>query len=129
MMINGMERYFTMETVSSHIGPMSTRTCNDIAGPCLVGQETEIEDFSRKWLIPGYLHLYIVTLCVPLREHTRATSGTRAAGWSPLPYRPWSTGTHTHTHTHTHTLTHTQRERERERERERWNVTGKPGRS
>ena len=27
---------------------------------------------------------YIVTLCVPLREHTRATSGTRAEGWPPL---------------------------------------------
>ena len=41
------------------------------------------EDISRKWQIPGYLHFYIVTLCVPLREHTRATSGTRAAGWPP----------------------------------------------
>ena len=60
---------------------MATRICNDIAGPCLVGQETEMEeDIPRKWSIPGYLHLYIVTLCVLLREHMRATSGTRAAG-------------------------------------------------
>ena len=63
---------------------MSTRICNNIAGLCIVGQETEMEDISRKWYIPGYLHLYIVPLCVPLREHMHATSGTRAAGWSPL---------------------------------------------
>ena len=54
-------------------------------GHCLVGQETKIEaGISRKWSIPGYLHLYIVTLCVPLTEHTRATGLLRYSCAKPV---------------------------------------------
>ena len=38
---------------------ISKQMCNNAAGPCLVGHETEMgEDISRKWLVPGNLHLY-----------------------------------------------------------------------
>ena len=37
------------------------------------------ENISRKRKIPGYLHLYIVTLCVPPRAHKRATSALEYA--------------------------------------------------
>ena len=48
------------------------------------GEKKEI--FVQEMVNSGYLRLYIVPLCVPLREHTRAISGTRSAGWPPLSY-------------------------------------------
>ena len=49
--------------------------------------ETEIEeDILENDKFVAICILYMVILCVLLREHTRATSGTRAAGWPPVFY-------------------------------------------
>ena len=88
-----IERYllftkFVMKTVFSHMyvepnlqryrrAAMFGRAGNRTGGKYF-------QKMVNSWL--SSFTVYLVTLCVPLREHKRATSGTRAPGWSPLPY-------------------------------------------
>ena len=96
-----IERYliftkFMMETVFSHmyVNPNLQRYRRTMSGRA--GNRDGGRYFQKMvnfWLsafiyciycVYIYIYIYIYIVIVPLRKHTHATSGTRAAGWIPL---------------------------------------------